>query len=575
MPEPTLSIAPGLAMPLDAVTSTFGILGVRGSGKTTAAAVLVEELLGNQIPCAIIDPTGAHWGLRSSANGKQAGYPVTIFGGEHADIPLEPGSGEMIANVLVAERIPAILDLSLLRKAQMSAWSADFLETLYRRNRQAMHLVIDEAQILAPQRTFAGSERALGAVEDVALRGRIRGLGLSLIAQRAASINKSVLTQMETLILMRTVGRPDIAAIDEWIANHADPDQGSLVKSELASLPTGAAWVWSPHFLGILQKVQVRRRATFDSSSTPKAGQARIAPAKWASIDAAALGERIAAAVEAAKESDPRALRSRIDALRRDKADLESRLERSEASRTQLHESLAAASAKQPTAPAPIPSPAIGREAVRALERARRDIDSVLASASEPASAVPAPAERPIESLPAEPPRPAARPVPPTGSGAASLPKAQRAILSALAPYFPRTRSKRQVAMLTGYAGGGGGFNNAISALRTAGYLEGQQSAMAATQAGIDALGAYEPLPTGVALLQHWLGQLPKAPRTILEVLIAAWPQALAKEEVAFRAGYEPGGGGFNNAISRLRTLELIGGPGQPLRASDDLMDQR
>jgi hypothetical protein len=36
-------------------------------------------------------------------------------------------------------------------------------------------------------------------------------------------------------------------------------------------------------------------------------------------------------------------------------------------------------------------------------------------------------------------------------------------------------------------------------------------------------------------------------------------------------AGYEANGGGFNNALSRLRTLELIGGRGE-LRASDDLM---
>ncbi len=34
--------------------------------------------------------------------------------------------------------------------------------------------------------------------------------------------------------------------------------------------------------------------------------------------------------------------------------------------------------------------------------------------------------------------------------------------------------------------------------------------------------------------------------------------------------GYEPNGGGFNNALSKLRTLELISGRGE-LRASEDL----
>ena len=43
-----------------------------------------------------------------------------------------------------------------------------------------------------------------------------------------------------------------------------------------------------------------------------------------------------------------------------------------------------------------------------------------------------------------------------------------------------------------------------------------------------------------------------------------------SKEEMAAASGYEASGGGLNNALSRLRTLELISGRGD-LRASDDL----
>jgi hypothetical protein len=56
----------------------------------------------------------------------------------------------------------------------------------------------------------------------------------------------------------------------------------------------------------------------------------------------------------------------------------------------------------------------------------------------------------------------------------------------------------------------------------------------------------------------------------ILEVLTEAYPAGLNKEELATRAGYEANGGGFNNALGRLRTLELVQGRGE-LRASDDL----
>lgn len=74
------------------------------------------------------------------------------------------------------------------------------------------------------------------------------------------------------------------------------------------------------------------------------------------------------------------------------------------------------------------------------------------------------------------------------------------------------------------------------------------------------------------SLLEHWMRQLSKAERAVLECLAGVWPDSLSKQEVAEVAGYEASGGGFNNALSRLRTLELISGSGE-LKASDDLFD--
>ena len=54
--------------------------------------------------------------------------------------------------------------------------------------------------------------------------------------------------------------------------------------------------------------------------------------------------------------------------------------------------------------------------------------------------------------------------------------------------------------------------------------------------------------------------------------LIQSYPDALTREEVAAKAGYEANGGGFNNALGRLRTLELVQGRGE-MRASDNLFD--
>jgi hypothetical protein len=58
-----------------------------------------------------------------------------------------------------------------------------------------------------------------------------------------------------------------------------------------------------------------------------------------------------------------------------------------------------------------------------------------------------------------------------------------------------------------------------------------------------------------------------------LDTLTQAYPAGLNKEEVAALAGYEANGGGFNNTLGRLRTLELVHGRGE-LKASDNLFDQ-
>jgi hypothetical protein len=134
------------------------------------------------------------------------------------------------------------------------------------------------------------------------------------------------------------------------------------------------------------------------------------------------------------------------------------------------------------------------------------------------------------------------------------------------------------VALLTGYSAKGGGFRNALSALRSRGYVHPGPT-LIITDDGLVALGPWEPLPTGRALAEFWLAspQLGHGEREILRVLVDAWPEALALAEVAARTvsssgePYSSAGGGFRNALSRLRTLELIEGRAD-VRASDDLV---
>ncbi len=83
-----------------------------------------------------------------------------------------------------------------------------------------------------------------------------------------------------------------------------------------------------------------------------------------------------------------------------------------------------------------------------------------------------------------------------------------------------------------------------------------------ATDAGIEALGGYDPIPTGLELIEHWKsvprGGLGKAACLIIDLLVAEHPDKLTKIQIAEGTGYSPTSGGLSNSISELRTRNLI-----------------
>jgi hypothetical protein len=221
----------------------------------------------------------------------------------------------VIAEAVAGEHFSAIIDLSLFRKGEALRFMAAFLETLYRKNREALHLFIDEADVVAPQKPFGPDEaRVLGACEDIVRRGRIRGIGCTLITQRPQVLNKNVLSQVDMLTALRMNHPKDLGAIKEWVAVHGDEDRAAKMLDSLPALPIGDAWLWAPGE-DLFERATIRRRRTFDSGRTPKAGEHAVTPKVLAQVDIARLGQTIAATVEQAKANDPKALKARIAEL--------------------------------------------------------------------------------------------------------------------------------------------------------------------------------------------------------------------------------------------------------------------
>src|ERR1700748_1385028 len=90
-------------LPADLRDARIAIVGPAGSGKTYAAKGFVERLLDTGARVAIVDPLGVWWGLRASADGSTAGYPVVVFGGKHADVPLTADMGGGLGRLIAGE----------------------------------------------------------------------------------------------------------------------------------------------------------------------------------------------------------------------------------------------------------------------------------------------------------------------------------------------------------------------------------------------------------------------------------------------------------------------------------------
>jgi uncharacterized protein len=569
-----LRISDDLALPIEAVTQTFADLAKRGAGKTYLASVLAEEMLAAGHPIVALDPTGAWWGLRS-------GFSITILGGEHADVPLQETAGEVIAQAVVENRFPAVLDLSLFRKGQMIRFMVAFLETLYRLNREPLHLFVDEADAFAPQgRTYGGEEnRMLGAMEDLVRRGRKRGIGCTLITQRPAVLNKNVLTQCESLFALRMTHPRDIGALEEWINVHAVPAEAKEVIDSLPSLPIGEAWFWSPGWMGTLKRIKVRKRQTFDSSATPKPGESVKAPKSLAKIDLNQLGKQIQATVQKAKENDPAELRKELARLRSQVAELE----------------------KRPAAAPPVPKverievPVLKNgqlaKAHRLVDRLAELANKATDAAAQVATAInakltapppkpgPAPAPRP-RPIPAPAPPPIRRPAAVTEAepGEFKIDGPMQRVLNALAELEAigvQAPERVQVAFLAGYSNlRSKGFSNSIGSLRSAGLIDYPSAdTIALTDAGRAQAQAPERPSTTDELHGRVIRLLGGSHGRILGRVIEAYPEPIAREQLAAETGYTHlRSKGFANAIGRLRSLGFIEYPQRDLVAAKPVL---
>ena len=283
-------------LPVAALDERLAIVGTSGSGKTYAAKGLVERLLEQGARVCVVDPLGVWWGLRAGPDGGASPLPcpVVVFGGRHADVPLDEGMGGALGHLIGTHQIACVVDVSDLGSAMARrAFMTAFTEALHAANTEPLHLVLDEADLWAPQRAQPDGYDLLQRVEEVVRRGRVRGFVPWLITQRPAVLHKDVLSQADVLVSMKLTSSQDREAVGRWIEGQADRAEGRRILAALPRLARGEGWVWAPSD-GVLEKVAFPRIRTLDSSATPVRGEKVGKPGKLVSLGLAALTAALA-----------------------------------------------------------------------------------------------------------------------------------------------------------------------------------------------------------------------------------------------------------------------------------------
>lgn len=542
---------PTVAVDLSKLLDTRALITANsGGGKSWLLRLMIEQAAPS-VQVIVIDREGEFASLRECVD--------MLLAGRDGEVPAQPKTANILARRLLELHVSCICDLSDLKRGEQCEFVRRFLEAMMSAPRSLQHpvlVVIDEADVFCPERSF-GEADSTNAVVDLMCRGRKRGFCGMLATQRLAKLNKSAAAEAGNLFIGYTAQDVDQKRAGDTLGFSTE------ARRELRNLEPGEFFAMGRALdaRGILQFRSGRpksshpepgSRRAMSTPATPRALEGILSklrdsllPAEGEVLDLDDAKREIAQLRKQLATKTPVGDSSEQAALRKKVADLEA----------QCAKWVAALDSLESRISATLNSHAAGlQDSFRKVLTGLRD--------AQPAVNKPVPVMHTRKN---------ARPVVVQRGGEAKLPKAENAILRVLAQ-FPEGCTSAKVAILTGYAVGGGGFNNAISALRRKAYIEGGRDNLVITESGHDAVGPVEPLPTGVSLVSHWQSQLGKAEASIIGAL---WMKgALSHECLAENTGYAPDGGGFNNAISKLRTLGLVeGGRKDKIRLSPVFME--
>lgn len=535
-----------------------------GGGKSYLIRKLIEQIHG-KVPYIVLDLEGEFITIREK-------YDVIVFGQGH-DIPINIQYADKLARYLLELSANAIIDLSELKHHERIIFVRRFLESMIAAPQALWHptvVLLDEAHQFCPE---DGKCESMNAVIDLCTRGRKRGYCAVLATQRLSKLNKDAAAELNNKLIGRTTLDVDVKrTAAELGMNPKD------AKQQLRQLDEGEFYVFGPAISNEVTRQKVSQVRTTHVKTGMKFS--RITPPSKTLQKIIGKIAQIPAEVE--QELDT--VKELNEQVKKLKAELRSKQSATTAAPAKVivdngaitvmknHIALLEKCIQQHEARA---TTLISRlRKVKDTSNAEMDallqlkpIDKVIpplkseSAGSMPTKIIPVPESKRIPA-----------PFHEEGTSSSSkLGKCEKSILTVLVQE-EKAVTKSKIAIRSGYSANSGGFNNALGKLRSLGYIEGRGDTKI-TDAGREELGNYKPLPNpGDELCQYWIKELPKCESMILAHLIDFYPQACSKEGIANATQYSVNSGGFNNALGKLRTLELIEGRGE-IKASDSLFE--
>lgn len=577
-------------LPKGALAQHVIVLGKTRSGKSSKMRLIAEGCLDANLPVGIIDPKGDWWGIKSSATGKSAGYPVVIFGGKecrHADVKIDEHSGKAVAELVAAGNRPFLIDLGGWMPSPRTKFFVDFASRFFTLASGHRILFIDECHNFAPQGKVMDpmAGKSLHWANRLASEGAGKGITLISASQRPQKVHKDYVTSHETLIACRVIHPLDRGAIKDWVDGCGDPAKGAEVIKSLAALKRPEAWVWSPEINFGPERVTFPLFKTYDSFKPQQEVATKLKG--WADVDLQKVEGQLAEIAAREKANDPAELHRQI-------AKLESELAVTQKTTTPTVDQAEIKNAEKRGFDQA--EKRLANKSMRALIKVKREAlttiaveltkfantvgesiksldveDRALAIEFEPTRTA---AARPTPMPPARPARPPvtaqSKPRAPAPSTGSSVTPPLQKIIDSIRwwnVFGVHDPEHPQVAFMAGYVPGSGTWNRYISALRSMSLIEPSGVLRLTEQGGVAAQYPDE-TPTKDHLRQIIFDKLKPPLRSILVPIVAAYPAALSHDATAAQTKYVPGSGTWNRYVSSLRSLRLIE-PRGDLRAQD------